>query len=107
VAVVGRVGTREICGTFAFARSRGGWTAIATAGSEVPELNLIEGTYYLDLAVHKLDGYPYDYQSGLVQFRTTSPIGDVGVARPPHRWSFEGGIEWKKPSGTGGGGDVG
>jgi ABC-type polysaccharide/polyol phosphate transport system ATPase subunit len=79
----------------------------ATVRIEVPELNLIEGTYYLDLAVHKLDGYPYDYQSGLVQFRTTSPIGDVGVARPPHRWSFEGGIEWKKPSGTGGGGDVG
>jgi ABC-type polysaccharide/polyol phosphate transport system ATPase subunit len=76
----------------------------ATVRIEVPELNLIEGTYYLDLAVHKLDGYPYDYQRGLVQFRTTSPIADVGVARLPHRWSFEGGIEWKKAGGTGGGG---
>jgi len=75
----------------------------ATVSIEVPELNLIEGIYYLDLAVHKLDGYPYDYQRGLVQFRTTSPIADVGVARLPHRWSFEGGIEWKKPGGTGGG----
>ena len=75
----------------------------ATVSIEIPELNLIEGIYYLDLAVHKLDGYPYDYQRGLVQFRTTSPIGDVGVARLPHRWSFGGGIEWKKPGGAGGG----
>ena len=71
----------------------------ATVRIEVPELNLIEGAYYLDLAVHKLDGYPYDYQRGLVQFRTTSPIADVGVARLPHRWRFEGGIRWKKGGG--------
>ena len=63
---------------------------------EIPALNLIEGAYYLDLAVHRLDGYPYDYQRGLTRFRTTSPIGDTGVARLPHHWSFEGGIEWKK-----------
>jgi hypothetical protein len=68
----------------------------ASVRMEIPALNLIEGTYYLDLAVHRLDGYPYDYQRGLTRFRTTSPIGDTGVARLPHRWSFEGGIEWKK-----------
>ena len=68
----------------------------ASVRMEIQALNLIEGTYYLDLAVHRLDGYPYDYQRGLTRFRTTSPIGDTGVARLPHRWSFEGGIEWKK-----------
>ena len=68
----------------------------ASVRMEISALNLIEGTYYLDLAVHRLDGYPYDYQRGLTRFRTTSPIGDTGVARLPHRWSFEGGIEWKK-----------
>ena len=68
----------------------------ATVRFEIPELNLIEGTYYLDLAVHRIDGYPYDYQRGLTRFRTTSPIGDTGVARLPHSWSFEGGIRWKK-----------
>ncbi len=73
----------------------------ATVRMEIPALNLIEGTYYLDLAVHRIDGYPYDYQRGLTQFRTTSPIADTGVARLPHRWSFEGGIEWKKTPGTG------
>ena len=68
----------------------------ASVRMEIPALNLIEGTYYLDLAVHRLDGYPYDYQRGLTRFRTTSPIGDTGVARLPHCWTFEGGIEWKK-----------
>ena len=68
-----------------------------TVRFEIPALNLIEGSYYLDLAVHRLDGYPYDYQRGLVQFRTTSPVADVGVARLPHRWSFAGGIAWKPP----------
>ena len=68
----------------------------ATVQMEIPALNLIEGAYYLDLAVHRFDGYPYDYQRGLTRFRTTSPIGDTGVARLPHRWNFEGGIEWKK-----------
>jgi len=77
----------------------------ATVRMEIPELNLIEGTYYLDLAVHRIDGYPYDYQRGLTRFRTTSPIGDTGVARLPHSWSFDGGIHWKKTGGTGGDGN--
>ena len=72
----------------------------ATVRIEIPQLNLIEGTYYLDLAVHRVDGYPYDYQRGLTRFRTTSSIDDTGVARLPHRWSFEGGIEWKKAGGA-------
>jgi ABC-2 type transport system ATP-binding protein/lipopolysaccharide transport system ATP-binding protein len=66
---------------------------------DIPELNLIEGTYYLDLAVHRLDGYAYDYQRGLTRFRTSSTVGDTGVARLPHSWSFEGGIRWKQSGG--------
>lgn len=72
----------------------------ATVLLDIAELNLIEGTYYLDLAVHRIDGHPYDYQRGLVRFRTTSAIGDTGVARLPHTWSFDGGISWKKIGGT-------
>ncbi len=68
----------------------------ATVRMEIPALNLIQGTYYLDLAVHRVDGYPYDYQRGLTRFRTTSRIADSGIVRLPHRWSFAGGIEWKK-----------
>lgn len=70
-----------------------------TVRVEIPALNLIAGSYYLDVAVHGIDGEPYDYQRGLMQFRTTSPIGDVGVARLPHRWSFDGGIAFEKSEG--------
>ncbi len=72
----------------------------ATVAIDIAELNLIEGTYYLDVAVHRIDGHPYDYQRGLMRFRTTSPVGDTGVARLPHTWSFDGGISWKRTGGT-------
>ena len=51
-------------------------------------LNLINGTYYLDVAVHKVDGTPYDYHRNLYSFLVSSLHQDVGVARPPHRWRF-------------------
>ncbi|HEY3159866.1 MAG TPA: ABC transporter ATP-binding protein [Vicinamibacterales bacterium] len=55
-------------------------------------LNLVEGTYKLDVAVHRQDGVPYDYHRLLYTFRITSRLKDVGIFRPPHRWSFSGGI---------------
>ena len=64
----------------------------------IPALSLVEGTYYLDVAVHRRDGYAYDYRRGLCTFRTTSPIGDVGVSRLPHGWEFEG-VEWEEVGG--------
>lgn len=69
----------------------------------IPALQLVQGTYYLDVAVHRKDGTPYDYHRGLYSFRMQSRFGDVGVARLPHRWEFEGGVRWKR---TGGIGDV-
>jgi ABC-type polysaccharide/polyol phosphate transport system ATPase subunit len=72
----------------------------ATVRIKIPELNLIEATYFLDLAVHRIDGYPYDYQRGLTRFRTTSSTHDTGIARLPHSWSFDGGISWKKTGST-------
>jgi hypothetical protein len=51
-------------------------------------LKLVEGTYRLDLAAHKLDGYPYDYHRLLYSFRMKSRTKDVGIYRPDHRWSF-------------------
>ncbi len=52
------------------------------------KLNLINGTYYLDVAVHKSDGYPYDYHRSLYSFLVSSILKDVGIARLPHAWSF-------------------
>ena len=58
----------------------------------IDELDLVDGTYKLDVAVHRQDGVPYDYHRLLYTFRVKSPRKDVGIFRPPHRWSFSGGI---------------
>ena len=54
----------------------------------IPKLQLIEGTYFLDVAAHQKDGYPFDYHRALHQFRVQSRVKDVGVYRPTHRWEF-------------------
>ena len=38
----------------------------------IDSLDLVEGTYKLDLAVHKRDGFPYDYHRLLYTFRVKS-----------------------------------
>lgn len=71
-------------------------TEINGAGSvtfTIDKLDLVEGTYRLDLAAHKADGYPYDYHRLLYTFRVKSRIRDVGIYRPDHSWSFSGGIK--------------
>jgi len=60
----------------------------AEATFSIESLDLVEGTYKLDVAVHKRDGYPYDYHRLLYTFRVKSRIHDVGIYRPRHRWSF-------------------
>jgi ABC-type polysaccharide/polyol phosphate transport system ATPase subunit len=51
-------------------------------------LDLTEGTYKIDVAVHSRDGYPYDYHRLLYTFRVKSRVKDVGIYRPRHRWEF-------------------
>jgi hypothetical protein len=58
----------------------------------IESLALVDGTYKLDVAVHRQDGAPYDYHRLLHTFRVKSLRKDVGIFRPPHRWSFSGGI---------------
>jgi len=65
----------------------------ASVTFEIDSLDLVEGTYRLDLAAHKADGYPYDYHRLLYTFRIKSKIRDVGIYRPAHRWTFGGGIK--------------
>ena len=65
---------------------------------ELSDLRLVEGTYLLDVAVHRRDGTPYDYHRGLHSFRVKSRVRDVGVYRPPHRWSFAGGLDLETPA---------
>ena len=61
---------------------------------DMAALDLVEGTYKLDVAVHKRDGYPYDYHRLLYTFRVKSRVHDVGIYRPAHRWSFSGGVSF-------------
>ena len=61
----------------------------------VDSLDLVEGTYKLDVAVHTCDGYPYDYHRLLYTFRVKSRTPDVGIYRPKHRWTFSSGVRFK------------
>ncbi len=60
----------------------------AEATFAIDALDLVEGTYKVDVAVHKRDGYPYDYHRLLYTFRVKSRTHDVGIYRPRHRWAF-------------------
>jgi hypothetical protein len=64
----------------------------------IRDLRLVEGTYLLDVAVHKRDGTPYDYHRGLHSFRVKSRVKDVGVYRPHHAWTFSAAIELETPA---------
>jgi ABC-type polysaccharide/polyol phosphate transport system ATPase subunit len=64
----------------------------------VESLQLVEGTYKLDVAVHTVEGYPYDYHRLLYTFRVKSRTPDVGIYRPPHHWSFSPGVQFKSTS---------
>ena len=55
----------------------------------IEENLLIEGTYFLDVAVHSEDGYPFDYLKHHTAFAVRSNIKDVGICRLPHKWELE------------------
>jgi hypothetical protein len=55
-------------------------------------LNLLAGRYYMDVAVHRGDGTPYDYHTRLYPFSVTSEVKDVGVLRIPHQWIIRPGM---------------
>lgn len=55
----------------------------------IERLGLLEGSYTLDVAVHRRDGYPYDYHKAVLEFVVRNPLAQLGVCVPPHRWIFE------------------
>jgi ABC-type polysaccharide/polyol phosphate transport system ATPase subunit len=59
-------------------------------------LDLVAGTYKLDVGLHKLDGYSYDYHRLLYSFRVKSRTQDAGIYRPRHAWAFDGGVSFKE-----------
>jgi ABC-type polysaccharide/polyol phosphate transport system ATPase subunit len=67
----------------------------AEATFVIDSLDLVEGTYKLDVAVHKRDGFPYDYHRLLYTFRVKSRTHDVGIYRPRHSWRFSPNVHFK------------
>ncbi len=63
---------------------------------QIKTLNLINGTYYLDVAAHREDGLPYDYHRNLYSFLISSEDMDGGVYRPEHTWGFSPGVKTTK-----------
>jgi lipopolysaccharide transport system ATP-binding protein len=56
---------------------------------KLEKVHLIEGTYWLDAAVHAQDGHCYDYQSGCSSFAIRSTMKDTGIYRIPHQWELD------------------
>lgn len=52
-------------------------------------LNLLEGEYTLDVAIHRPDGFAYDYWRKCANFSVWSAIKDAGIMRITHQWSIE------------------
>jgi homopolymeric O-antigen transport system ATP-binding protein len=70
---------------------------VVEATLQIDSIDLVEGTYKIDVAVHKRDGFQYDYHRLLYTFRVKSRTHDVGIYRPRHTWTFSSGIHFKAP----------
>jgi hypothetical protein len=53
----------------------------------IARLGLLDGEYAVDVAVHRQDGYPFDYHKAALKFGVRSPLRQVGVCVPAHEWS--------------------
>ncbi len=56
----------------------------------IARLGLLDGAFSLDCAVHREDGYPFDYHKDIVHFTVRSPYPRVGVAFPKIEWELDG-----------------
>ena len=54
----------------------------------IDRLNLTENSYYLDVAVHRSDGYAYDYHHRQYKFSVRTKRVVSGVMSPMTRWEF-------------------
>jgi len=54
----------------------------------IERLGLLDGSYVLDVAAHRADGYPFDYHKAVVHFSVRSENRVVGVLSPKRSWVF-------------------
>jgi ABC-2 type transport system ATP-binding protein/lipopolysaccharide transport system ATP-binding protein len=67
----------------------------------IERLGLVNGTYYLDVAVHRKDGFPFDYHRNLYSFLVSSTQKDEGIVRLPHAWTFSSRVRLRAPAPAG------
>jgi ABC-type polysaccharide/polyol phosphate transport system ATPase subunit len=61
----------------------------------IASLDLVAGTYRLDVAVHTRNGRAFDYRRNVLRIIVGSRVHDAGVYRPKHEWHFEGPVSFK------------
>ncbi len=61
----------------------------------IDNLDLVAGTYKLDVAVHSITGLQYDYHRLLYTFRVKSDVRDTGIFRPRHDWAFSANVRFQ------------
>ena len=59
-----------------------------TVTVNIPKMSFLPGTYLLDIAFQKEDGFSYDYWRGCIRFKVYSELQDAGVARLEHNWKI-------------------
>lgn len=52
------------------------------------KMNLVAGTYFLDVALRRLDMFAYDYASQAVRFAVYDTVDETGIARLDHTWEI-------------------
>jgi len=70
------------------------WTDFPEKGTvrlSIERLDMVQGSYFLDVAAHAKDGRAYDYITRASSFAVRSSLADVGVFRPPHKWELKAG----------------
>jgi ABC-2 type transport system ATP-binding protein len=55
----------------------------------IPSLELVGGSYSLDVATHSEEGIPYDYQTDRYFFNVISTEHDCGIYKPKHEWKIK------------------
>lgn len=63
-------------------------TGIGSYKIKIAELPLLQGNYYLNLAVHSNEGEPFDFWKNAQVVNVTSDITEKGYMRIPHEWRF-------------------
>ncbi|MDQ3282303.1 MAG: ABC transporter ATP-binding protein [Acidobacteriota bacterium] len=61
----------------------------------VASLDLVAGTYRIDVAVHTRNGRAFDYRRNVLRVVVGSRVHDIGLYRPKHEWRFDGGIQFR------------